>query len=141
MATDKYKQAEIEDFRDVRPYYDMVFEILQSLSRYSFEKDVIKMTRAMRELIINTAPYIKDEDPSKKLQDMDEKLKEFIEDYKNMNELTVAKQKEVEEKVEQYFDDILQKRIDINDNLHKAGFFPKTYVDDPTPAVVKNGRK
>ena len=91
MVTEKYKQAEIEDFRDVRSYYDMVFEILESLSKYSFEKDVIKMTRAMRELIINTAPYI--EDPEKKLQDMDEKLKKFIEDYKNMNELSAQRQK------------------------------------------------
>ena len=139
MATDKYKQAEIEDFRDVRPYYDMVFEILESLSKYSFEKDVIKMTRAMRELIINTAPYI--EDPSKKLQDMDEKLKKFISDYKNMNELSAQRQQEVEEQVEQYFDDMLQNRIEINNQLHKAGFFPKTYVEDTTPTVVKNGRK
>jgi len=139
MVTEKYKQAEIEDFRDVRPYYDMVFEILESLSKYSFEKDVIKMTRAMRELIINTSPYI--ENPSKKLQDMDENLKKFIEEYKNMNELSAQRQKNVEQQVEEYFDDILQKRIEINKQLHKAGFFPKTYVEDTTPTVVKNGRK
>ena len=40
----------------------------------------------------------------------------------------LSDKKNVEQNVEEYFDDILQQRIEINKQLHKAGFFPRAFI-------------
>ena len=57
MSDAKYN-TQIEDFRNLKPYYDLVFENMTQLSSFAFSRDYQKMTDALRELITNTPDYI-----------------------------------------------------------------------------------
>lgn len=57
MSDQKYSN-QIEDFRNLKPYYDLVFENMTSLSTFAFSRDYQKMTDALRELVTNTPDYI-----------------------------------------------------------------------------------
>lgn len=138
---DQYK-TQIEDYRNLKPYYDLVFENMAQLSSFSFSREYQKMTDALRELITNAPSYIefeweikdpKDDKKSEKkvMQALDildlieeEYGKLFQDDFKG--DLNKDRQDKLEEARDQYlkFSRIL--RIKINVSLSERGFLPRT---------------
>lgn len=134
MNQDNYK-TQIEDFRNLKPYYDLVFENMSSLSKFSFQRDYQMMTDALRELITNAPDYIviKWEDKelgAEEILDLIEKQystlfsKQFYIDGQ-MKSLSRAEDLEFEKLKDTYLKFSRTLRIRINASFTKSGFLPK----------------
>lgn len=130
MAEDKYK-TQIEDFRNLKPYYDLIFEdIMPLLAKMSFERDIIKTKRALKEFIVNTSPYITDpKDVIKKINKALEKVLTFDgfdntgKRYwnPNLSSKDLEKRSALEDEFFDFIDDL---RIDLHENLAEFKFMP-----------------
>lgn len=133
---EQYK-TQIEDFRNLKPYYDLVFENMTSLSTFSFARNYQKLTDALRELVTNAPSYIeieweiKDkkellsaEDILDLIEDEYSKLfdRKFIGDPKH---LTTDDLNELENLRDNYLKFSRKLRIKINGSFAKTGFLPK----------------
>lgn len=114
-------KTQIEDFRNLKPYYDLVFEIMSSCSRTSFERNMIELTRMLREFIINTAPYIKE--PEKRLEEIEGKFSDVLK-HKKLNP-TTQQEIQFEKAQDEYFNYIQKLRISMIIELERSGFMPK----------------
>lgn len=134
MGDNTYK-TQIEDFRNLKPYYDLVFENMTALSTFSFARDYQKLTDALRELITNAPDYIliKWEDKEKGAEDILELIEQEYEklfDNKFFNNgraksLSAIEEQEFEEIKDNYLKFCRQLRIKINSSFTKSGFLPK----------------
>jgi len=133
---EEYK-TQIEDFRNLKPYYDLVFENMTSLSTFSFARNYQKLTDALRELVTNAPSYIeidweKDgktetlaaEDILDLIEDEYSKLfdRKFLGDPKH---LTTKDIEELENLRDSYLKFSRKLRIKINASFTKSGFLPK----------------
>ena len=131
---DTYK-TQIEDFRNLKPYYDLVFDNMTALSTFSFERNYQKLTDALRELITNAPDYIsiKWKDEEKGAEEIlelieDEYQKLFDEKYfinGMQKSLSTETEKDLEEIRDNYLKFCRMLRIKINSSFVKTGFLPK----------------
>ena len=119
-------QKQLDDFRNLKPYYDLVFSIMEAISQHSFERDLIKMTRSLRELIINTAPYIKKS--KQRLDEIEKRLSEVLSDDYWSNSLSRDQQQDLEILKDNYINFVQMMRINIIQELEQGGFMPKTQI-------------
>lgn len=144
MAGENYSN-QIEDFRNLKPYYDLVFENMSSLSSFAFSKDVQKMTDALRELVTNTPDYIsinwnvidpESNLPCAKCIEASEILDLIEENYGTLfsekfyingkqKTLTAEGEKEFEELTDVYLKFTRELRIKINASFTEYGLLPK----------------
>ena len=122
----KEETKQLDDFRNLKPYYDLIFNIMAALSQHSFERDLIKMTRSLRELIINTAPYIKKS--KKRLDEIEKKLEKVLTAKFWNNNLPKKEREQLEKLKDDYIQFVQNMRIEILEELEFAGFMPKTQI-------------
>ena len=125
----------INDYRNLLPYYDLVFKIMADVAKFSFERDIIKVSRSMRELIINTAPYILK--PEQKLEELVKHLSGVLTDEYFKPNKSKEQLLKIEKSIDDYLFFINKMRIEIHENLTKTGLLPKNFIDNGKPAVVK----
>jgi len=133
MTTEPNKY--INDFRNLIPYYNLIFKLMEDVAKYSFERDILKLSRSIRELIINVAPYMKK--PKDKLDQIEKELaKVLTKEFFNPNK-TKEQSLEIEKRIDDYLKFIYSLRIDIHEDLTNAGLLPRNFIDDDRPAIVK----
>lgn len=131
MATEEKYKTQIEDFRNLKPYYDLVFEdIMPLLAKMSFDRDIIKTKRALKEFVINTSPYI--DEPKKIIKSINDALTKVLtlngkdphaRKFWSAN-LTTTELQEKARLEEDFFDFVDDLRIDIHENLTQYKFMP-----------------
>lgn len=121
--SEKHK-TQIEDFRNLKPYYDLVFEIMQALTEQSFKRDIVKTARALRELIINVSPYILNS--KERLESIDTELdKVLTKEYYNQGNISNEQKKEVAKNIDNFFKFIQNLRVEISQEMERSGFMPR----------------
>lgn len=131
MAGEEKYKTQIEDFRNLKPYYDLVFEdIMPLLAKMAYERDIVKTKRALKEFVINTSPYV-DEPKSiiKKINKALEKVLTFDGQDKTgrkywSQHLTSTELNKKAELEDEFFDFVDDLRIDIHENLTQYKFMP-----------------
>jgi len=133
--------SNIEDYRDLKPYYNLVNEIMKSVSFHAFKKNYLNYANSLRELIVITAPYVNK--PKDKLSQIDSLVDKLINEkfYYNGSFISNLGAKDEEELLKaksQYMSEMRLLRVEINEDWSKKGLMPKTFEDDGRPGVTRN---
>ncbi|MFW6174142.1 MAG: hypothetical protein ACOC5T_10410 [Elusimicrobiota bacterium] len=137
------EQKQVDDFRNLKPYYDLVFGVMEAISQHCFNREVLKSARALRELIINTSPYINN--AKKRLETIETELEKVITANLNKEESSLTREQRDtrDEAIDEFLKYVQNTRIEILDELEKSGFMPKTFINKERPVnpALKGGDK
>ena len=120
--------SQINDYRDLGGYYDIVFPNMRSLSVATYHRQLQEMTDALREFVVNAAyditlEYEKEElDAKEILKLIDKEYSKVLDDkfYENgkfKQNLSNEHKKELAEIVDQYLVFTRELRVDLNIKL------------------------
>ena len=121
------EQKVLEDFRNLKPYYDLVFGVMEAISKHCFDRDVLSSARSLRELVINTSPYIKD--AKKRLSTIEKELQKVIDANYHSTNLSRDQANNRDKAIDEFLKYVQNTRIEILDELEKSGFMPKTFIN------------
>jgi len=146
MNQENYK-TQIEDFRDLKPYYDLVFENMTSVSQFSFRRGYKDMTDALKEMITNAPGYISitwDKealDAEGVLDLIDEEYSKLYTDkfyvHGKLKSLTTQQELEFEKMRDDYLKFIRKLRIRIGLSMTASGFLPRTQNVKPKQSEIE----
>lgn len=143
--------SQINDFRDLSGYYDIVFPNMRSLSVSTYYKNLQELTDALREFVVNAAYDITLEDKKKEGEYLDAKDilelidkeyskvidPKFYENGKPKPTLTNDAKKELAERIDHYLKFTRELRIDLNIKLGVKKLLPHQ-ESSPIRKVNKN---
>lgn len=148
MAKDNQYLSQINDYRDLSGYYDIVFPNMRSLSVSTYYKQLQELTDALREFVVNAAYDItlehddKDLDAKDILELIDEEYAKVIDPKfysggKFKQNLSNDDQKLLAETIDTYLKFTRNLRIDLNTKLGIKKLLP--HMDHrPVRKVNKN---